>query len=135
MDRKKFLSTLGFSAASIALASCLGGCKKDAPSGPTVDFTFDLTQSPYTALAIPGSYLYSNGIIIANTTSGVIIAVSEACTHEGANVQYQNSNNQFYCPRHGATFNTSGAVTRGPATTNLKQYAVTVSGNSVRVNG
>ena len=135
MDRKKFLSALGFSAASIALSACLGGCKSDSPSGPTVDFTIDITLPAYSALANAGGYVYANGIIIAKTTAGSIIAVSEACTHEGANVQYQSNNNRFYCPRHGATFSNTGAVTNGPASTALKQYTVTVNGNSVRVNG
>ena len=135
MDRKEFLSALGFSAASIALSACMGGCKKDSPSGPTVDFTFDLTSPTYAALANPGGYVYTNGVIVAKTTSGTIIAVSQACTHEGANVQYQSNNNRFYCPRHGATFDNSGHVTGGPASTSLKQYTVTVTGNTVRVNG
>ena len=29
MNRKEFLSSLGFSAAALALTSCLGGCEKD----------------------------------------------------------------------------------------------------------
>ena len=135
MDRKEFLSAIGFSAASIALAACVGGCKKDSASGPTVDFTIDITQPAYSALANPGGYIYYNGVIVAKTTSGSIIAVSQACTHEGANVQYQSNNNRFYCPRHGATFSNTGSVTGGPASTSLKQYTVTINGNNVRVNG
>lgn len=135
MDRKEFLTALGFSAASIALTACLGGCKNETPAGPTVDFTIDITQPAYSALANAGGYVYANGVIIAKTTFGSIIAVSQACTHEGAAVQYQGNNNRFYCPRHGATFNTTGGVTGGPTSTPLKQYTVTVTGNMVRVNG
>ena len=133
MDRKEFLSSIGLSASSLIVATCVGSCKKSSASGPTVDFTIDLTQYP--ALNNAGGYVYLNGVIIAKTSSGTLIAVSAACTHEGANVQYQNANNQFYCPRHGAKFNTSGGVTQGPASTPLKQYTVTVNGNSVRING
>ncbi len=133
MDRKEFLSSIGFSAASLFVATCVGSCKKDSVSGPTVDFTIDLTLYP--ALNNAGGYVYLNGVIIAKTSSANLIAVAAACSHEGANVQYQNNNNQFYCPRHGAKFNTSGAVTQGPASTPLKQYTVTVNGNSVRING
>jgi cytochrome b6-f complex iron-sulfur subunit len=135
MDRKEFLSALGFSAASIALSACLGGCKNESPSGPTVDFTIDITNPAYVALGTAGGYVYVNGVIVAKTTSGAIIAVSQACTHEGATVEYQGNNNRFYCPRHGATFNTTGGVTAGPASTALKQYTVTVNGNNVRING
>ncbi len=135
MDRKEFLTALGFSAVSITLTACLGGCKNETPAGPTVDFTIDITQPAYSALANAGGYVYVNGVIIAKTTAGVIIAVAEACTHEGANVQYQSNQNRFYCPRHGATFSNTGSVTNGPASTPLKQYTVTVTGNMVRVNG
>jgi len=133
MDRKDFLSTLGFSAASLVLASCIGGCSKE--SAATVDFTIDISQPEYAALNAPGGYIYSNGVIVAKTSSGSIIAVSQACTHEGAAVQFQNSSSRFYCPRHGATFNTTGAVTNGPAQTAVKQYTVTITGTNVRVNG
>lgn len=134
MDRKDFLSAIGFSAAGIFMASCLGSCKNDA-GGPTVDFTFDLTDPAYAALGNAGGYVYKNGVIIAKTTSGNIVAVSQACTHEGAAVQYQSGSNRFYCPRHGAAFDTTGNVTNGPASTDLKQYTVTINGNTVRISG
>ena len=133
MDRKDFLSTLGFSAASLVIASCMGGCSKE--SAAVVDFTIDISLPAYAALNAPGGYIYSNGVIVAKTSTGSTIAVSQACTHESAAVQYQNSSSRFYCPRHGATFSTTGAVTRGPASTALKQYTVTITGTNVRVNG
>jgi cytochrome b6-f complex iron-sulfur subunit len=133
MDRKDFLKSLGLSAGTLIIGSCLGGCSK--ASAPTVDFTIDLTDPQYAALATPGGYVYANGVIIAKTTSGQIIAVSQSCTHEGQAVTYRAANSQFYCSRHGATFSNSGAVTRGPASTALKQYTVTINGNSVRING
>jgi cytochrome b6-f complex iron-sulfur subunit len=134
MDRKDFLSSIGFSAAGIIMAVCLGGCKNDS-GGPVVDFTFDLTDPAYAALDNAGGYVYKNGVVIAKTTTGNIVAVSKACTHEGADVQYQSNGNRFYCPRHGAAFSTSGNVTNGPASTNLKSYTVIINGNNVRISG
>ena len=141
MDRKSFLSSLGLSAGTVLIASCLGGCRKpDSPGSvvtppAAVDFTLDLTQPSNAALRTGGGYLYSNGVIVAKTLAGDIIAVSQVCTHQGVSVQFVGSNNSFFCPGHGAGFNTSGTVTNGPATTSLKKYTVTVTGNSVRVNG
>ena len=118
------------------LAACVGSCKKSSDSTtPTVDFTLDLSQSANAALTTAGGYLYSNGVIVAKTTSGSIIAVSASCTHQGTNVQYQAGNSMFHCPNHGANFSESRVVTNGPASTNLKQYAVTVNGNIVSVKG
>lgn len=133
MERKDFLKALGLGAGTILMGACLGGCKND--NAPSVDFTIDLSQSQYAALNSPGGYVYANGVIIAKTTTGDIIAVSQACTHEGVTVTFQNNNNRFYCPRHGATFSTNGTVTGGPANSSLKQYTVTVTGNMVRING
>lgn len=140
MDRKSFLSSLGLSAGTVLVASCLGGCSKpDSPGSgstpATVDFTLDLSQPANAALRTAGGYLYSNGVIVAKTLAGDIIAVSQTCTHQGVSVQFVGSNNSFFCPGHGAGFSTSGAVINGPATTSLKKYTVTITGNSVRING
>jgi cytochrome b6-f complex iron-sulfur subunit len=129
MDRKEFLSLLGFSSGALVVASCMQSCKKDDhnTTAPTnIDFTIDISQNPYTALATAGNYIYKDGVIVAKTEAGNIIAVSQACTHEGTSVTFiSGTNNHFHCPNHGATFNTSGAVTQGPANTALKQYTVT----------
>ena len=54
MDRKTFLSSIGLSARTIFIASCLGACTKAAVdnggAAPTVDFTLDLTQPANAAL-------------------------------------------------------------------------------------
>jgi cytochrome b6-f complex iron-sulfur subunit len=140
MDRKEFLTALGYSSGALIFAACLGGCKKDSTSSPSivapvVDFTLDLTLPANSALNTIGGFIYSNGVIVAKTTAGNIIAVSQACTHQGTTVQFQGTNNQFFCPNHGSTFNTNGGVTLGPASSALKQYNVTITSNSVRVNG
>ena len=139
MDRKEFLATLGFSAGGIFIASCLGSCKKEnggnpVPPSPSVDFTLDLTQPSNAALASIGGYIYANGVIVAKTATG-FIAVAQACTHQGTSVEFQNANNRFYCPNHGALYSTSGTVISGPAPSPLKQYTTTLTGNVLRVNG
>ena len=141
MDRKEFLASLGLSAGTFVLTTCLGGCSKSSSNtgsggtAPTVDFTLDLTLPANAALKNNGGYLYSNGAIVARTTAGAYVAVSQACTHQGVTVQYVSGSNQFYCPSHGASFSTTGGVTGGPANGALKQYTVTQTGNNLRVNG
>ncbi len=135
MERKEFLSQVGLGAASLLFLNCLSGCSKssDAPAAPTnVDFTLDLRAASNTALATNGGFIYTNNVIVARTVSGGYIAVSQACTHEGTNVQYQTSD-RFYCPNHGAVFSTTGAVITGPATKSLTRYNTTLSGTSLRV--
>ena len=137
MDRKEFLSALGFSAGALIIGSCMGSCKKESSGGtaPTVDFTIDLNDSNYSMLKNNGGTTHVNGVVVARTTNGDLIAVSQSCTHEGQTVNFNSSNNGFSCPAHGAQFSSTGAVTRGPASSALKQYTVTIDGTTVRIKG
>ena len=142
MDRKDFLTALGYTSGALLFTSCLAGCSKSAVSNPTptstpppepVNFKLDLSLPANSALNTPGGYVYSKGVIVAKTAAGPLIAVAQACTHQGTSVQYVNDKNQFYCPNHGSNFNDSGAVINGPANAPLKQYKVTVASNIVTV--
>jgi cytochrome b6-f complex iron-sulfur subunit len=141
MDRKEFFSKVGFGAAAALLPACIAGiatsCSSDnstspspAPAPSGVDFLLDVSTG---SLATNGGYLVSQGIVVARTNSGTYIAVSASCTHEGTNVNYNASGNNFICPNHGAQFSSTGAVTQGPANSNLKKYNTTLIGNSLRV--
>jgi cytochrome b6-f complex iron-sulfur subunit len=134
MDRKEFLATLGIGAAAIACSYCLTGCtKNDSITGPptNVDFTLDLTNAAYAALKNNGGYIYNGGVIVARTSSGSYVAVSQTCTHAGATVQFDGT--QFVCPAHGSTFRTDGSVSRGPAGSSLARYNTSLNGNALRV--
>lgn len=136
MTRKEFLERVGMGASALFIPACIGGLTSCSTSGmvpaaPTnVDFTIDISTG---ALATKGGYLVNSGVIVARTLAGDFIAVSAACTHEGQTIQYVGSANYFYCPRHGSTFNASGAATRGPASASLATYKTTLTGNSLRV--
>jgi len=128
MDRKEFLQLVGKGAASAFFLSCLSGCSKDSVSAPTnVDFTVDLTKN----LLTNGAYHVQSGVIVAKTSTGTYIAFQAACTHEGQELTYTNS--QFYCSRHGARFSNTGSVVSGPTSVSLKQYNAVVTGTSLRV--
>jgi cytochrome b6-f complex iron-sulfur subunit len=137
MDRKEFLSMLGLGAATTVLITCAQACKKSNPAStaPSVDFTLNLTDAANAPLKTNGGYIYSNGAIVARSVSGAYLAVSQACTHEGVSVQYQSSQNDFYCSAHGSSFSTNGAVIGGPAPSNLKSYNTALSGNNLHVWG
>jgi cytochrome b6-f complex iron-sulfur subunit len=138
MDRKDFLSQVGVGAAAFLAPICLGGiagCGKlsndSTPSAPSnVDFTLDVSSG---ALASNGGFLVSQGILVARTNASTFLAVSAACTHEGTSVTYNAANNNFVCPNHGAKFSSSGMVTLGPATTNLKSYNTSLTNSTLRI--
>lgn len=141
MNRKQFFEKVGFGAVAVIIPACIAGvatsCTSDSVSGssvvtpPTnVDFNLDISTG---SLATNGGYLVTNGIVVARTLTGDFLAVSASCPHEGTNVKYNSSGNDFFCPNHNAKFTDKGVVTQGPATSNLKEYKTTLTGSTLRV--
>jgi len=144
MERKDFIEQVGLSGAAILIFGCMQGCKKSDGTttnnngnnnNATVDFTIDISKSPYDALKNIGGFYVEpiTNVIVVKTTASEIIAVSAICTHQQASITYQANNNRFYCAAHGSVFTTTGAVTTGPATTALKKYQTSLTGTLLRV--
>lgn len=133
MKRKDFLNQIGIGAAMFLAPVCFGsltGCKKTSTTPANIDFTLDVSTG---VLSKNGGFLVKDTVIVARTNSGTFIAVAAACTHEGTNVNYKASSNNFICPNHNATFSSDGTVTQGPANSNLIKYNTTLTGTSLRV--
>ena len=161
MKRGEFLRSLGLSTSTLMAFYCLGttmtacGSKDDDPNpdpdpnpgtgsgsgitgtttGTAINFTVDMTKSPYNELKTAGIGKVIGEVLVAKTTGGNYVALSKICTHEGNPVQYRSSSNDVFCQTHGSTFSIAGAVTNGPAAVPLKTYTVTVSadGNTLTV--
>jgi cytochrome b6-f complex iron-sulfur subunit len=147
LKQSSWKEQVGLSAASVLIFGCMQSCSKSdgpAPTTPSgsnnntiknVDFTINITVSPYTNLNTAGGFYVdrTNSIIIARTLTNEFIAVSSICTHQQVTLDFEANNNRFYCSGHGSTFSTSGAVTNGPAGAPLKQYKTTLSGNNLRI--
>ncbi|MEI7523921.1 MAG: Rieske 2Fe-2S domain-containing protein [Mariniphaga sp.] len=148
MKRKEFFTALGVSAGTVMFAPFLVSCSKGSSvadpgtggtPGGTVDFTLDLTLPANAALNTVGSSLINsaNGIIIACVSAGNYVAVASICTHQGAQIGFDGTVNQFKCSNtgagHGSVFSTSGSVVAGPAPRGLKLYNATLSGTKLRV--
>lgn len=143
MERKDFISILGLGAGSIIISSCLGACgKSDGPSpspAPTpspsgkVDFTVDVSSN---ADLLSKGWTIQNQVIIAKN-GAAYIALSGLCTHQANPMTYSAANNTFPCSQqdaaHGSIFNAEGVKITGPATSNLKKYNTTLTGNVLRV--
>ncbi|AEI47444.1 QcrA and Rieske domain-containing protein [Runella slithyformis] len=129
MDRKEFFKLVGISVGAIVLQQCLSGCNtggtddpKPTDETPTENFSINVNDTNFTALRTAGGFVRYKGIIVARTLQGAVIAVSQACTHEGTAVTFVSSNTTFVCPAHGSVFTERGAVQTGPATKPLKAY-------------
>lgn len=135
MQRKDFMKFLGAAVATGSIAAFVDACKKDTSTNPTnVDFTIDLSASANSALNTSGGAVISNNVIVINN-SGNFIALSDICTHQGCALSYSSSAARLNCPCHGASFRTDGSVINGPASTALKVYSVTKSGNTLHITG
>ncbi|SKB37614.1 QcrA and Rieske domain-containing protein [Daejeonella lutea] len=143
MKRTEFLSTIGIGLAA-ACTGCLYACGKGGEAKPEikppvppsgVSFTIDLN----TEIKSVGEAKSNNGVIVARIGAGNVVssfaAVQLACSHEGTSIGYSPTQGSFVCPNHGSIFNNSGVVTTGPATTNLKQYTMAISGSVLTVTG
>jgi cytochrome b6-f complex iron-sulfur subunit len=145
MERRQFLGNLSGPVLA-ACAVCMGACSKGGDSGTTPGGTVvtppanaNITVNLNTSLLSVGSSIVQDGVIIVRLATGntpsSFTAVQVACTHEGTSINFNSSSNQFVCPNHGSTFNTSGGVTLGPASKALKQYTVTITGSTLTVTG
>jgi cytochrome b6-f complex iron-sulfur subunit len=52
--------------------------------------------------------------IVILLNQGVPLVINAACTHLGCLVRWEHSTRTFICPCHGAVFDQSGKVLRGP---------------------
>lgn len=144
MERKDFLTALGLSAGSLVISSCLGACGKSETGSPDpvtptptpggkLDFTLDVSSN---ADINSKGWTIMNSVIIAKNGSSYI-ALSSVCTHQGNPVTYNSGSNNFPCSltdaAHGSVFDSTGAKVQGPATSALKKYSTTLTGNSLRV--
>lgn len=156
MKRGEFLRSLGLSSAALMSFYCLGttmtACSsKDDPAPATggtttpgtgtgagtgkTDFTLDLTTADFSKLKTDGGFVYRDSIIVARVKGGTYVALAKACTHQGTDVQYRLTQDDFWCSNHGSEFATNGTVEKGPAGQSLKVYKTTLStdGNKLQV--
>jgi cytochrome b6-f complex iron-sulfur subunit len=88
----------------------------------------DLMQSKWVIVKPTQSY---HPIFLQRTENEKYTAVLMVCTHMQCEVKPTGS--LFNCPCHGAEFNLSGKVQKGPATHNLLTYPTTTDENYIYI--
>ncbi len=131
----------------ITVTSCAGG-DVAGPEGPggggggtngiTVNgnvITVDLSVSGPNVLNSAGGFLLiSIGGAMAVNAGGTIRAFTNVCTHEQCTTSWSYGNSRLTCGCHGSQFNNSGQVVVGPATSPLREFSVSRSGDIVTIN-
>jgi cytochrome b6-f complex iron-sulfur subunit len=69
-------------------------------------------------------------LVLAQPTAGQVIGFSGTCTHQGCAVAADGKGG-LKCPCHGSTFDDTGKVLSGPASTALGSVPVKVDGDNV----
>tara|TARA_B100000767_G_C19715069_1_gene514564 strand:+ start:807 stop:1214 length:408 start_codon:yes stop_codon:yes gene_type:complete len=121
MKRRKFLKTLCLTSVSFN-TSLLIGCKTTTQSY--------LPKVQKNSLIVPESLFSNKKIVQVKYHNKVIALVKLAennypaslleCTHRGCAVEVTQT--EFVCPCHGARFNKTGQVIKGPATKDLAGF-------------
>lgn len=142
MNRMEFLKSLGLKGASLFAVYCaasgLSSCVNESmdPTNPTGDagneLVLDLTSSTYSKLNTVGNYVVVSGIVIARVSTSAFAAVTQVCSHEGKRQVVFNSG-EFYCPAHGARFDTAGKGLNSTGSKGLKTYVTVLDGTTLKV--
>ena len=139
INRKQFLSKLGLGIGAIMATYCLGSlssCDDEDVDyiGGGIDFTLDLDGSAYDALNAVGGYVRINKVVIANVFEGNFVAVTQICSHQGAeNIIFRSSRNDFYCTQHGAIYDLDGKGLNSNGSKGILNYRTSLSGTLLRV--
>jgi Rieske Fe-S protein len=121
---------------AVTAASVLVGCPSNEPPPPDAptamptmcgdNLCIDLGDPANAALTrIDGTlpvHAPHDTLLVLRTSTTVVQAVSDICTHAGCGVVYDRVNKVLNCPCHGSRYSLTGAVLRGPATAPLKRY-------------
>jgi cytochrome b6-f complex iron-sulfur subunit len=164
VSRKDFLKTAGstalFATLGIGFVGCSSPTKSDDKGEVIVDnptngnggngdedspilitnngntITIDLAADSVSKLNSSGGWLLiaEATTLLVNVDGETIRAFTSVCTHQGCSTDWRFSNSLFECTCHGSRYNTSGAVVRGPASRDLKEFSVSKDGNELVVN-
>jgi cytochrome b6-f complex iron-sulfur subunit len=131
-NRRKFLQASAIAAGGLIFglqATTQADESSGAPSTPVSDGAaageFLVALPPEVLEKVGGFEVVetpTDKIIVARTGPASIVACSAICTHKGCTVGYEHDAKQFVCPCHGARYELTGKVVKGPAKRDLKSY-------------
>jgi cytochrome b6-f complex iron-sulfur subunit len=75
----------------------------------------------------------SGNFLVARIAQDSFNAMTAICTHEACTVTRFQSGT-FQCPCHGSEYSTSGAVTKGPASSSLRRFNTQFANNVLTIS-
>ncbi|MGB3291700.1 MAG: ubiquinol-cytochrome c reductase iron-sulfur subunit [Phormidesmis sp.] len=156
MKRRELLNFVGLGLVATSLPVAIAACTPNEPEetanpeadtsstdAPAAEVDDSIREDGFAALGTvselkSAGFLAKKGFIAgpviaipdpANADS--IVAFDSMCTHNGCSVEWAET--EFACPCHGSKYDTSGAVTSGPATASLGTYEAKVEDDLVLI--
>ena len=94
--------------------------------------TLDLSSSAAAALKTVGGYVSQSGIVVAQVSPDVYVAVTQTCSHEPRkNIIFNKT--EFYCTVHGARFDLTGKGKNSYGSRGIAVYKVATDGKTLVV--
>ena len=136
MDRKDFFNKISGGLAITCVSCMMAACSKEEDNGGGGDVsTAELTVDLNSQLTNIGDFVAASGIIVVRVAAGNQVssfkAFSDVCPHEAGTISYNKTSAIYTCAKHGATFNQSGSVMTGPATSSMKLKAISITGTTL----
>ena len=147
MDRRAFLKWIGVgglaSSLPVAIAACSNIATPPQPNRDSLSSARSQTNGYITVGTVKG--LEKTGRLRKKASGNSVLVVQDPnipntlhafepiCTHQGCEVDWRKREKNIFCSCHGSTFNSDGAVIRGPASRPLKSYPVKIEGESILV--
>ena len=89
--------------------------------------TITLSSTSAASLKKVGGYLAQSGIVVAQVSAGVYVAVTQTCSHEPKKQVIFNVS-EFYCTAHGARFDLTGKGKNSFGSRGITVYKVATDG-------
>ncbi len=94
--------------------------------------TLDLTAAANSALKTVGGYIAKSGIVVAQVSAGLYVAVTQTCSHEPKKKIIFNKT-EFYCTDHGARFDLTGKGLNSFGSKGITVYKIATDGKTLVV--
>ena len=140
MKKREFLKSASGAAIVAFYGISLSSCGSDEDPNTVMptnneDLAFKVTDSGFTSLASEGGWKndLTSGILLVNIDGDAIRAFTNICTHTQCNNNWEYASPSFTCTCHNSVFANDGSVTSGPATSNLREFDVSKSGDTYTV--
>lgn len=128
LNRRELLAMAAAGAATAACLRCLGSAATVLADATTVPSALDVGPvADFKTDGITTKWMSSDKFAVVRH-NGKLYAPTAICTHKGSTIQSPDGTS-FACPKHHATYDIEGNVTKPPAKRALNRYAISVDAN------